>query len=86
MISVKNNVKYFQCAKFDGLGILNHECINSGPHVARATKFHTVAPNISGPSVWSWCLGTFLASRILNLLLHFGIICALFVDTVLTSQ
>jgi hypothetical protein len=29
------------------------ECTNSGRQVARATTFFTVAPNVSGSSVWN---------------------------------
>jgi hypothetical protein len=46
-------------------------CTNPGRQVARATKFCTVAPNISGFSVWTFLHITLLAPRIFRRLLDF---------------
>jgi hypothetical protein len=46
-----------------------------GSHVARATNFCTVAPNICGFSVWNVRHGTLLAPKIFRWLLDFWKIC-----------
>jgi hypothetical protein len=58
---------------------LNHikkACKNSSHHVAKVTKFGTVAPNICGPLVWNVFLINLVASRTFEVDPDFWKICA----------
>ena len=53
-------------------GYMDTRCL-----VAVTTKYHTVAPNICGPSLWNLLHVTLLVPRILRWLLDFWTVCTL---------